>query len=118
MRDEDERAEAEKVRRSAELRALMNDEAGRERLVAELLALEETLGVRIDEAQVLNEMMGELQASTDEIAKKLRARRSQSRRRRARAVSSLVALAYGLTAGVLVLIALGLAIIGLAQVVF
>ena len=119
MKDKDERTEADKERRLAELRALMYDEAGREKLVAELLALEESLGVRIDDLQALEEIMDEVQAATDNVSKKLNAlHRRVRRRQRARAVSVMVVSAYWLIAGVLVLIALGLAIVGLAQVVF
>ena len=119
MKDQDERAEADKERRSAELRALMYDEAGREKLVAALLALEESLGVRIDDLPALEEIMDELQIATANLSKKLNAlHRRVRRRQRAKAVSVLVVSAYGLIAGVLVLIALGLAVVGLAQVVF
>ena len=119
MKDKDERTEADKERRLAELRALMYDEAGREKLVAELLALEESLGVRIDDLQALEEIMDEVRAATDNVSKKLNAlHRRVRRRQRARAVSVMVVSAYWWIAGVLVLIALGLAIVGLAQVVF
>ncbi len=119
MKDKDERTEADKERRLAELRALMDDEAGREKLVAELLALEESLGVRIDDVRALEEIIDEVQTATDNLSKKLSAlHRRVRRRQRVRAVSVLVVSAYWLIAGVLVLIALGLAIVGLAQVVF
>lgn len=87
--------------------------------MAALLALEESLGVKIDDLPALEAIMDELETATANLSKKLNAlQRRVRRRQRARAVSVLVVSAYGLIAGVLVLIALGLAIVGLAQVVF